>query len=214
MSTSLTGIPSTSDRCGWQSEFVRILPKVRRLARVAFRACRAELREELVAEVTADTCIWFRRLCELGRRHDAHPSVLVRYSVKRIGSGVRVGSPQNRYDVSSRICELCFGVRRQSLQVHDGDSGGWRDMLLECRQSSPADLAASRIDFQTWLGTLSSRDREIALMLATGEETRRVAAHFGLTNGRISQKRREFAVRWFALHGLDANGRENSAVAA
>ena len=198
----------------WQRRFLAMLPTIERLAHRAFRRCSVDLREELVSEVVADTYRWYRRLVERGRECDAHASVLAAYAVKRVGSGVRVGSSQNRYDVMSRSCEVRFGVRCQSLQAPDGCSGDWREMLLECRRATPADLAASRVDFQTWLGTLSNRDREIAISLAAGEEAYRVAERFGLSRGRISQKRRELAVSWFALHGLDANGRESGAVAA
>ena len=68
MSTLQTDLSADFDPQGWQADFEQILPKIRRLAQVAFRACRPELREELVAEVAADTCVWFRRLCERGRR--------------------------------------------------------------------------------------------------------------------------------------------------
>jgi hypothetical protein len=40
---------------------------------------------------------------------------------------------------------------------------------------TPADLAASRIDFPAWLDTLRPRDRKIAMKLAVGETTGRVS---------------------------------------
>ena len=198
----------------WQQRYLIMLPKIERLAHRAFRRCSVDLREELVSEVIADTYRWYRRLVERGRECDAHASVLAAYAVKRVGSGVRVGSSQNRYDVMSRSCEVRFGVRCQSLQTADGCSVDWREMLLECRRASPFELAASRIDLDHWLSTLSLRDRAIALALAAGEETFRVAQQFGLSRGRISQKRRELAESWSMLHGLDANGREIEAIAA
>ena len=64
-------------------------------------------------------------------------------------------------------------------------------MLIEDRHATPADLAASRIDFPAWLATLSRRDRRIALRLADGDAAGSVAQQFGISQGRISQLRRE-----------------------
>lgn len=102
----------------------------------------------------------------------------------------------------------------QFLNSRDLATGEWREALLESRRASPAEMAAVRIDFQHWLSTLSVRDRAIALALAAGEKTYRVAARFALSCGRIAQMRRELAVSWFALHGLDSDGCESSAIAA
>lgn len=198
----------------WQARFLGMLPKIQRFARQAFRNCSAELREELIAQVVADAYIWYRRLVERGREEHAHASVLASFSIKRVGSGLQVGNARNALEPLSRYCQLRTRVRVQSLQRYDSDSGEWREMLVACRQASPAELAAARIDVPHWLSTLSLRDRAVALMLAAGQETRQVAARFNLSPGRISQLRRSLQSNWLAFHGLDVNGCELNGAAA
>ena len=52
--------------------------------------------------------------------------------------------------------------------------------------------AAFRLDFPAWLTTRTERDRRLAEDLMTGERTSDVSTKFGLTQGRISQLRRDF----------------------
>jgi len=211
---SQTCLTSSLGDAEWQQRFVRALPKIERFAHRAFRKCTAELRDELVAEVVADAYIWYRRLVERGFEHNAHPTVLASYSVKRVGCGVRVGSPRNRRDLMSRYSQLRSGLHVQSLHRRDAESGEWREMLIACSRIPPAELAAWRIDIAHWFSTLSVRNRAIAVCLAVGESTSAVAARFHLTPGRISQLRRELAASWFALHGLDESGCDHNAAAA
>ena len=80
--------------------------------------------------------------------------------------------------------------------------GGPPGMIeLTGNSMSPADVAASRIDFPAWLATLSHRNRRIALRLAAGDAAGSVAQRFGISPGRISQLRRELAEAWQAFHG-------------
>lgn len=209
-----TGTSSVHDATSWQFRFTERLPEIQRRAHAAFRNCSVELRTELIAEVTADCCVWFHRLAELGREPDEYVIALTRYAIKRVGCGLQVGNARNKFDVSSRYGQLQLGICRESLQWRDTDAGEWHEMTLESRGASPAEIAALRIDLRHWLSTLTLRQRAIALALAAGYETYRVAERFKLSRGRISQLRREFAASWHQLHGLDADGREPSTLAA
>ena len=73
--------------------------------------------------------------------------------------------------------------------------------MVADKSATPADIAASRIDFPAWLSTLKSRDRKIAMKLATGETTGNVAKVFCLSAGRISQLRCELKKGWEQFHG-------------
>ena len=74
-------------------------------------------------------------------------------------------------------------------------------MLVEGRSGTPAELAASRIDFADWLERLPKRNRRLATKLAAGESTSDVSRKFRITPGRVSQLRRELAESWRAFHG-------------
>jgi hypothetical protein len=189
------------------------IPRVARLASWAFRRCEQDLREELIAETIADVFCAYARLVDCGREHDAHLTVLAGYAIKRVGSGLRTGTPRNLYDLTSRYSQLRSGLRVESLDVSSTDRE-WQQLIVDSRRATPADVAALRIDLRCWLATLSVRDRAIALMLAVGESTSHVARTVGLSPGRVSQLRQELFEAWQRFHGLDADGRELQHVAA
>ena len=198
---------SVLDASQWQDRFLRLLPRIRRLAYSAFRSCSAQLREDLTAEVIADCYCAYHRLVELGREHDAHLTVLVSYAVKRVGSGLQVGSSRNLYDVSSRYSQLRSGIRVESLQCPT-EEGKWNELVVEDRHASPAQTAALRVDLHEWLAKLTPRNFKIAALLAAGERACDVAKVVSLTVGRVSQLRTELARSWRDFHGFDATDPE------
>jgi hypothetical protein len=170
---------------------------VEQQARIAFRDCAAEAKEEAIAEVVASAACAYRRLYECGELERAFASALVRYAVAQFRVGRRVGGRLNVHDVMSPHCRRRKGVSvRRLSEEHD-----WREMLADHPRSTPADIAAIRIDFKSWLRTLNGRDRRIVRMLAIGETTKYVARAFCLTAGRVSQLRREFHTKWQAFIG-------------
>jgi hypothetical protein len=190
-----------------QDRFLEMLPAIRRYAAQAFRRFPAGTRDELVHEIAVSTYLAFARLVEQGKVDKAFPSVLARFAIAQVKGGQEAGRPLNKRDILSRYCQLQQGIIVERLDHQDG-SGAWRAILVADRRASPAELAASRIDFPAWLATLSRRNRRIAEQLAVGERTGAVARRFHIAASRISQLRREFAVSWHRFHGLDLNGRE------
>ena len=124
-------------------------------------------------------------------------------------SGRTVAGSVNVNDVTSRWCQRRRGTRGESLD-RQKENGEWRELVIQDRRATPAEIAIIRIDFQTWLSSLPGRQREIAEVLATGEGTKQVAHRFGLTAGRVSQLRRKLQRSWCLLHG-ENSGMTNSA---
>jgi len=184
----------------WHADFLNMLPAIQRRARLALRHLGAEAREEAMQEVIANTLAAYVRLVELGKADLAYPSVLAQYAVAQCLCGRKVGCRLNFRDVMSSYAQLKkdFGVER--LDGYDNDTGEWREILVEDRRATPADVAASRIDFAAWMRTLSRRYRKIAMALAVGETTARVAKMFQISRGRVSQLRREFCESWQQFH--------------
>ena len=127
--------------------------------------------------------------------------MLARYAVAQIRDGRRVGSKSNVRDVSSPYAQMRKGFQVERLDRYDKTDGQWQEILVEDKHAGPADIAASRIDFPAWLSTLKSRDRRIAMKLATGETTGNVAKVFCLSAGRVSQLRCELRKDWEQFHG-------------
>jgi hypothetical protein len=175
---------------------LKLLPAIRRHACVCFRHLPAAAREDAIAEVLADAVLAYARLESLGKTDLAYPTVLARYAIGRYREGRRVGSQSNGNDVMSGRCLRRNGVVVQSLHRRDHRTGTWREILVEDRHSTPAQIAATRLDFADWLKTLSQRDRRLAEALALGETTRRVARMFRISAARVSQLRRELCANW------------------
>jgi hypothetical protein len=98
------------------------------------------------------------------------------------------------------------GLRIERLDRFDGEAG-WQEVLVDDGRCTPADLAASRIDFADWLRHLPLAKRRIAKTLAIGEATGEAARKHQLTPGRIAQIRRELAEDWRCFVGESANRR-------
>ena len=184
---------------GWQEKFVAMLPAIQEHAAFRFRHRLPEEREDLVAEVVALACVMFARLVEGGKVGYATP--LAVFACRQVAVGRRLGSPLNTNDVGSTHCQRRKGVFVQRLDRYDTKDAEWREIVVEDKKSTPADIAATRIDFGDWLDTLPKRQRKIAETLAMGESTSRTARMFQISAGRVSQIRRQLFDRWQEFQG-------------
>jgi hypothetical protein len=184
-----------------QRQFLGMLPVIRKKARMAFQDLDPEGKEEATAEVIAVAYVMFVGLVQQGREALAYPSVLAMYAVKRVRVGRKAATSLNANDVSSEYCQLRKHLSVERLDRYDGEDQAWRQIVVEDKRTTPAEIAATRIDFQNWLGSLSSRLRKMAVVLATGETTTGAARRFGVSAGRVSQVRKELAESWEMFQG-------------
>jgi hypothetical protein len=182
----------------WHDQFLAsIMPVVQVCARIRFRDLPHVEQEEAVAEAVAAAMISFVRLVERGKNPVAFAGSLARVAVLRVFAGRLSGSADSSRDVLSRRARQEHGFSVASLDAPaDKTDDVWKNVLVESRKTTPADIAASRIDFAEWLGRMSNRRREIAEALAAGYRTEEVAERFNLSHGRISQLRRVFEDSW------------------
>ena len=85
---------------------------------------------------------------------------------------------------------------------------------MEDRHAGPAEVAATRMDFDQWLQSLPKRLRKIATVLSTSETTSAMAKRFHLSEGRISQIRRELYNAWRRFVGEAPDADDASPVPA
>jgi hypothetical protein len=175
---------------------MRLVPTIRRHARIRLRHLGAAEREEAVQEIVASAFVAFVRLIARRQGHRAFATPLAEFGVRGYRAGRRVGGRLNRRDVTSHYCTVKTGVTVTGLIRWDDQAQEWREILVEDRRFPPAEAAAARLDFAAWLAALPNRNRRIALLLATGEATSVVAQRFRLTPGRVSQLRRELRDDW------------------
>jgi hypothetical protein len=192
----------TDDRIpAWHPRFLAMVPAIRRTAEICFRKLRPDLRREMVEEVIVSALAVYARLVARKREDLAFPSALARFAVAQVRQGRQVGTHLNVRDVMSRYAQQQKGFHVERLDQFDESDHEWKEVLVEDRRATPADVAASRIDFAAWLRKMPALRRKIAQCLATGESTFEAARRFAVSPARISQLRREFQASWLAFHG-------------
>lgn len=191
---------SEASEPAWHAPFLALLPQVHDRLRFAFRKLPPEERLEATCEAIASIAISFARLYEQGKSAVAYASTLAEYAVRHYFAGRRVGSRLNADDITSPYAQRQRGYRVRSLDRRD-PSGAWKEIVVEDRRATPADVAASRIDLEDWFDQLPRLKRGVAQTLATGESTKETASRFNVTPGRVSQMRGELAEDWADFQG-------------
>jgi len=200
-----------STRCkknppAWHAGFVPMIPAIETHAKIVLRNLKPEAREEAIQNVICLACQAYARLAELGKTDRAFPSELAKFGIAQTRTGRRLGGRLNVRDVLSDYCQRNKGIAVETLDEYDSAEECWREVLVEDKHAGPAEIAATRIDFATWLKRLSPRLRRIAKFLARGETTTAAAEKFRVSQGRISQIRTELFLAWHGFQG-DGGGR-------
>ena len=188
-----------------QAIFLKMLPAIKRHAKISFRHLNAEAKEEAMQNVIANTWAALLGLARRGRLDKAFPTVLARFGVGRTKEFRIVGGHLAIKDVLSRYCQAKKKIVVERLDQYDDEEGKWCEVLVEDKTSGPADIAASRLDFAAWLRSLPSKLRKIAKFLANGETTSAAAKKFNVSAGRISQIRKELHREWKRIQGEDTS---------
>ncbi len=213
MITSVKRPKSKCDAPARHAEFLAMLPAIRRSALVAFRKLPSELRHDLIEEVVANSYVAYARLVERGHADRALPSPLARFAITQIRVGRRVGSRLRIGDAMSNYAQFRKKFTVERLDHFSDEDDCWKEVLVEDRRATPADVAATRLDFTEWLRRLTARLRKIALALAAGETTTAAARMFGVTPARISQIRDLLRKSWEAFQGGPEIGAQPQPVA-
>jgi hypothetical protein len=180
----------------WNDKFLQLLPAIHEQAEFAFRGVSVEAREELVQEVIAGAYGLFASLCRRGKADLSYPTPLAKFAIRHVRAGRRMGSRCNSRDITSpRACEA-KGIVIERIDRFNRRRSEWREVLVADRTAGPAEIAMTRLDFASWLSTLSNRDRQLAEKLALGETTGCVARMFRISAARVSQLRGELCENW------------------
>ena len=186
----------------WHKAFLAMLPIIRNYARGAFSRLNPELRQDMIQEVIANAMCAYVRLFQQGRVALAYPTVLARYGIAQVRDHRRVGAKLNIKDVMSGYCQAKKHVVVERLDHFDEEENAWQEAVVQDTRSAPVpDIVSFRVDFADWLSSLKRRDRRIAETLALGNRTSDVAKKFNVSEGRVSQLRRELAKSWKEFTG-------------
>jgi len=193
----MTRIASPVARRRWHKVFLAMLPQITAYAKFAFRHLKPEARAEAVQEVACNALKAFARLVQLKKTTIAYPTVLARYGVRQARDGRKVGGSLNIKDVLSKYCQDHKDVVVERLDTFNDQDGCWEEaVVIDTRNAPVAEIVAFRLDFSDWLNSLKHRDRRIAEFLSLGNRTSDTARKFKVSEGRVSQLRRELAESW------------------
>ena len=173
-----------------------MLPAIIAHAKIAFRYLRPEARGEAVQEVVCNALKAFARLVQLKKVDLAYPSVLARFGVKQVKDHRKVGGHLNINDVMSRYCQVNKGVTIARIDQYDETQDEWTQLVVEDKNAGPAEIVRVRMDFSDWLASLPCRHRRLAQYLSLGNRTSQAARKFRVSEGRVSQLRKELAESW------------------
>lgn len=194
-----------------QAAFLTLRRRIVTHAQIYFRHIPClQRRADCIAEVVALCWQWFHRLAERGKDARRFPSVLASYAARAVRSGRRLCGRLKAKDVCSERAQRKHGFRVEALPAltytHyedlDAHIGGQRrlDIFEERLQDNTVspipEQVAFRCDFSSWLRTHSARDRRIISDMARNESTKDLAHKHDLSQGRVSQLRRQYHDGW------------------
>jgi len=198
--------PAPAPRRRWHRQFLTLLPQIVTQAKIAFRTLKPDARAEMVQEVVCNALQAFTRLVQLKKTDIAYAAPLARFGIKQARDGRKVGGHLNCLDVSSAYCQKLKNVVLDRLDQFDQETNAWQEVLVEDKHADASQIVQTKLDMSDWLASLNRRDRRVAEFLAQGETTRAAARKFKVSDGRISQLRKELAANWQRFVGDEPGG--------
>jgi hypothetical protein len=194
-----------------QAAFLSILPRIELHAQVYFRGLKCPHRKaEAVQETLALAWSAFVRLTDRGKDPLTFPATFARFAARAVKCGRRLCGQEKAKDVLSSLAQQRhgFGVEtlpRSTATRHEERYGAvhgqrQQDLLEERLRDNTLtpvpEQVAFRLDFPSWLRTLTARERRIIGEMANNERTLDISKRFELSPARISQMRRELHNDW------------------
>ncbi len=198
-------LPSVPGLDALHAHFLSILPRIELHAKVCFRFLRCPgKRADAIAETVAVSWRWYLRIVSQGDKDvNEFVSALAGFAVRHVRSGRKLCRMDRPKDVLSPRAQRLHGFTAQSLPTHDTCKPGnpVLEALRDNAATPPPDAAAFRIDYPTWLNGLGDKKRRVAEDMVLGHSTKELAPMHHLSEGRISQLRRELHADWRRFHG-------------
>jgi hypothetical protein len=186
------------------SQFEAALPSMDSVLCYQFRKWPRRHRADALADARAACWHAWSGLIRRGKDPLAiGPTGIAAYAARYVKNGRQFGcgtSGRGNMDVYHPRAQR-DGLKLISLdRDFEPDAGAqtdvWREWLAEDNRTTPADEAAFRIDFSTWLASLPERKRQMAELLAEGNGTGDVARLLGVTPPAVSLTRTWLEASW------------------
>ncbi len=187
--------------------FLSILGRIKLHARIFFRHVKCPHRkDDYISETVAIAWKWFRLLALRGKDTRHFPSALASLAARHVQSGRRLCGQEKSRDVLNALAQQRHRFVVLRLPDYSTLTGTpIEEALQDNRKSEVPTQVAFRLDFAAWLADLAERDRRMVLDMAVGEPTHCLARKYGISAGRVSQKRRQFQRYWLRHTGEDTS---------
>jgi hypothetical protein len=191
--------------------FLTVLPRIERHARIVFRYIKCwHTKQDKIQEVRSLTWKWIRRLNKLGKKWWHFIAPLGCYACRAVKSGRKVAGMISAKDVLNEITQAKRGFMVQGLphstatafeQMYAKPHGqqhqdAFEERLQDNTMTPVPEQVAFRIDFPAWRKTRTLRDRRLMDDMMAGHRTKNLAQKHRMSEGRISQLRRDFHEDW------------------
>lgn len=192
-------------------QFEAVLPEIDRAIRSRFHTLPRWRREEAIADARAAAWHAWHGLLVRGKDPLSVSPTGVAYNAcryvlagRRLGTGRCGRSSMDVYNPRARRCLGCelFSLDQVPRERPGQERDAWREWLAADNRCTPAEEAAFRIDFASWLESLPRHKRRMAELLAEGHETGFVASLLHVTPSAISQTRSWLAESWSRFQAL------------
>jgi hypothetical protein len=207
-----------------QARFQKIMPTIDSYAAFAHQYCPChDRRADLTQEMRAVCWKWLLRLANKGIDASRFGAVLAYRAAQHVRNHRRLTGQEKASDVLSPRAQARHGFKLEGLdssmagsyETLFGVTGQRRLDEIEERLHDNTitpipDQVAFKIDFWAWLATLTGRERRLIKAMARDERTKDLSREFELSEGRISQMRREFYIGWQRFCGDAAGPREDA----
>jgi hypothetical protein len=202
--------PSVLSLHALHAGFLTIWPRIELHGRIYFRHVRCpHQKDDAIAEMVALSWYWYVGLAQRGKDATRFPRALATFAARAVRAGRRVCGQEPARDVLSPTAQRRHHFAVERLPDFSPLAGGpLAEALVDNTQTPPPEQAAFRCDFPVWLQSRCERDRRLVELLMTGERTSDVSTKFGLTQGRVSQLRRDFHEDWERFCGLEEGSGE------
>jgi hypothetical protein len=178
--------------------YLAVLPRIVRHARCYFRWVKCfHTKEDKVQEVSSHCWKWVRLLHKARKKWWQFVSRLADYACRAVRSGRKVAGSIRISDIMNEINQSRKGYYISKLPDFSTESTNPLVEALTDNTVSPVpDQVAFRLDFPAWRSSYDDRRQRIIDALAVGHRTKDVAEKFQMSQGRVSQLRREFMADW------------------
>jgi hypothetical protein len=198
------------------AEFLVILPRIEVHAKIVFRHLKCPGKKaDAIAETLAVAWKWYRGIIARGKDVNAFVSTLASLAVRHVRCGRKLCGQEPGKDMLSPLAQRRHGFQVESLpnstnRSHEALYGdpcaqrkvdAFEERLHDNVITPPPDQAAFRLDYPRWLSQLIPHKRAIADDMALDHTTQELACKHKLSQGRISQLRRELHRNWLHFHG-------------